>query len=144
MLIGVHGRPTRRSDWRVKAPTRTVDVEAAPTVYPWRMWPSAYFGVYPEVMEDKWFAYMEHRRLRTYRSWTGYAIWELSFGLQPAGFQTHRLRVVDDTPVYARGPDRHEALMADWFVWAHFGTLPEDVDRAQRLWDDAWRVRNDA
>jgi hypothetical protein len=34
--------------------------------------------------------------------------------------------------------------MVDWFVWHHFGTLPEDADRADRLWDAAWRAHDEA
>lgn len=91
-----------------------------------------------------WFAYVERRRLRVHRSWTGYAIWELSFTLTAAGFHAERLRVVDDVSVYDRGGDGYEALMADWFVWQHFGSLPEDAERARNLWDQASRARDDA
>lgn len=144
MLIGVHGRPARRSDWKHHPPTRTVDLDPAPTTYPWRMWPNVYFGLVPEEMEDKWFAYMERRHLRIHRSWTGHPIYELAFHLEPEGFSVRRLRVVDDPAVYDRGPERHEALMADWFVWRFFGTLPEDERHAADLWEQAWRARPDA
>lgn len=140
VLVGVHGRPTRRSDWRVHPPARTVDVLPTPTMYPWRMWPSVYFGVFPEAMEDKWFAYMENRRLRIHRSWTGHPIWEVSFILSPEGFQCGRLRVVNDPDVYERGTDLREAHMADWFVWHHFGTAEEDGRQAERSWDTAMRA----
>jgi hypothetical protein len=143
VLIGVHGRPTRRSDWTNHPPRRTVLVRPEPTVYPWRMWPNVYFGLYPEQMEDKWFAFMEHRRLRVHRSWTGHPTYEFAFDLRHEGFTVSRLQVVDDPDVYERGPDRHEALMADWFLWAWFGTLPEDQERAARLWDEAWRARDE-
>jgi hypothetical protein len=140
LLVGVHGRPTRRSDWEIRAPARTVDLRPPSAVYPWRMWPNVYFGLFPEVTDDKWFAYMEHRRLRVHRSWTGHPIYELGFELRPEGFVMERLRVVDDPAVYERGPDRHEMLMADWFVWNFFGTLPEGERRADDLSRQALRA----
>jgi hypothetical protein len=143
VLIGVHGRPTRRTDWQNHPPSRTVDLPAPSTIYPWRMWPNVYFGLYPEVMEDKWFAFMEHRHLRIHRSWTGNPIYELGFSLQADGFTIERLRVVDDPDVYERGSALHEAFMVDWFVWHFFGTLPEDLRHGDRLWDQAWRERPD-
>jgi hypothetical protein len=144
LLIGVHGRPTRRSDWQNHPPKRTVELRPASTVYPWRMWPNVYFGLYPEVMEDKWFAFMEHRHLRVHRSWTGHPIYELAFQLRPEGFLVERLRVVDEPDVYTPGPERYEQLMTDWFVWWAFRTLPEDRTHAGRLWDQAWRANPDA
>ena len=134
MLNGVHGRPTRRTDWKVLTPTRVADVTPLDTVFPWELWPHVYFGLYPEDMDDKWFAYTERRRLRIHRSWTGFPTYELKFHLEYEGFRIVRIRVNDDPRQYGRGSDAFEQVMAEWFVWAFFGG-PQYYDHSQRMWE---------
>ena len=136
MLNGVHGRPTRRTDWKVLTPSRTADVIPLDTLFPWELWPHAYFGLYPEGMDDRWFAYMERRRLRIHRSWTGFSTDEVKFDLAEEGFRITRIRVNDDSRQYARGSDAYEQVMAEWFIWAFFGG-PQYYEYSQRMWDRA-------
>jgi hypothetical protein len=142
VLNGVHGRPTRRTDWKVLAPTRTADVAPLDTRFPWELWPHVYFGLSPEQMEDKWFAYMERRKLRIHRSWTGFATYELNFDFEEGGFRIIRIRVNDEPRQYTRGNDAYEQVMAEWFVWAFFGG-PNHYDHSQRMWDRAYDLLGD-
>jgi len=141
VLNGVHGRPTRRTDWDVLTPSQTVDVAPPSTVFPWDLWPRVYFGLYAEGSDDKWFAYTEGRRLRVYRSWTGFPIYELKFELNREGFRIIRIRVNADMRQYTRGNDDYERMMAEWFVWAYFGG-PQFHDHSQRMWDCAYALRS--
>lgn len=142
MLNGVHGRPTRRGDWKAFAPSRVAEVPPSDTVFPWGLWPHVYFGLYPEAMEDKWFAYTEQRRLRIYRSWTGFPTYELKFELMDEGFRIIRIRVNDDPQQYKRGHDAYEQAMAEWFVWAFFGG-PEFYEHSERMWNRAHDLQGD-
>ena len=47
VLNCVYEQPTRHTEWKVPAPSRTLDVAPLDTIFPWELWPHAYFELYP-------------------------------------------------------------------------------------------------
>jgi hypothetical protein len=69
-----------RTSWKLCLPLPK-DKEKLPFqhVYSEKNYRKLSFGLVPEVMEDKWFIFMENDVLSFHRSWTGVCIYEVHF-----------------------------------------------------------------
>jgi len=58
------------------------------------------FGLWPEQMEDKWFAYYENGRICFHRSWTGHKIYEAEIQRADSGYTIPEITVERDQKIY--------------------------------------------
>ena len=94
---------------------------------PYARWlPNDYFsalslGFVPEVMEDKWFAYVRDRRLYLHRSWTGFCVYEVLFERMPdwmgGGYLASETVVNRDPEQYGATDDREDIRLLDRLVY---------------------------
>lgn len=67
-------------------------------------------GHIPEAMEDHWFMYCGDNRIRYYRSWTGFCIFEATFEESYSGFKVTSLTINQDPEQFRAAPERATAL----------------------------------
>ena len=77
-----------KADWKTLPPDET---QRQVLEYQRNLTPAEFrwvaLGITPLVMEDKWFAYMEHSRLHYHRSWTGQCVFVVDFAPEGAGYR---------------------------------------------------------
>ena len=73
-------------------------------------------GRVPEVMEDKWNAFVENNTLFLHRSWTGLAVYAAHFEPVASGWRIREARVADDPVAYHRGSDEYEKLLLEALI----------------------------
>ena len=105
------------------------------------------FGLRPEEMEDKWFAYFKDNRIHFHRSWTGYKIFEAYFGKSEEGYFISEIIVERDEKLYGNTED-DEDIKAFYFLLGRgiLGlniSLPldsEDADSVIKGWSSFGRM----
>lgn len=77
-------------------------------------------GLLPEEMEDKWLIVFTDGdcRVRFYRSWTGYCIYEMGFVPGPDGesWLAHDVRVSREPEQYQRVDDAEDLAILNWMI----------------------------
>jgi hypothetical protein len=73
-------------------------------------------GAIPEEMEDRWFAFVEHRHLYLVRSWTGLCIYRVDFAADHDAFVVEQAWVSANAELYTRGPDDYESAFLEFLV----------------------------
>ena len=76
-------------------------------------------GYIPEMMEEKWFIFMEGNRLFAHRSWTGLGVYEATFAPVDGGYVINSAVVTGDRSEYERSSDQDESLILEMLVAGH-------------------------
>ena len=121
----------RRSSW--KNEPLTVPQPIPP---PARVWTKTEMGVIrrgyiPEIMDEKWFIFMEGNRLFAHRSWTGIGIYEVTFARTKGGYIIESAVVTGDETKYRRSPDEAESLTLEVLIVSYLlGQEPSEEQLA--------------
>jgi len=84
------------------------------------------FGLLPEVMEDKWFAFFEDGKLAFHSSWTGTKIYEAEVHKRDALYEITKLKVERDVKRYTQTKDAEDVRSFHYLVGR--GLLGLDVE----------------
>ena len=76
-------------------------------------------GYIPEIMDEKWFIFMEENRLFAHRSWTGLGVYEARFTPVDGGYIIESAVVAGDRSEYKRSSDQDESLILEVLVAGH-------------------------
>jgi len=71
------------------------------------------YGLVPGAMEDKWFIYFEDRKLRIYRSWTGFGAYEVHLRDKEKSWDVESAFA---TSVMLLGGEESSVTMLDWLI----------------------------
>jgi hypothetical protein len=78
-MVSQPKRIAERASWkRVDMPTKTAALKLKKN-YDLEEFRKIANGCVPEIMEDKWFIFMEERTLYLHRSWTGFCVFQVTF-----------------------------------------------------------------
>ena len=102
-------RPATRSDWKttpLPALHSTIALDRRLSDADMRR---LRFGIIPQQMEDKWFAFLEGNELFLHRSWTGYCVYVLHLVKRANGMHAVAVDVNRDSEQYRGGPAAMEA-----------------------------------
>jgi hypothetical protein len=84
------------------------------------------FGFIPEVMEDKWFIYLEDDILYFHRSWTGYCIFQVFLEVRNDGYAVRETWVSRDPEQYRNTDPAYDRQTLDCLI-DHFLLGKDDV-----------------
>lgn len=121
----------RRSSW--KAEPLTVPQSIPP---PARVWTRGEMGIIrrgyvPQIMDEKWFIFMEGDRLFAHRSWTGIGIYEATFARTRRGYVIESAVVTGDDTEYRRSSDEAESRTLEVLIISHLlGEEPSEEQLA--------------
>lgn len=76
-------------------------------------------GLIPQAMEDKWFVYYEDEKLHFHRSWTGMAVYRVTFrreALMHHVVRAERCRLKDQSGEVVGYDSEYEAAMLDFLI----------------------------
>ncbi len=83
-------------------------------------------GYIPEMMEEKWFIFMEGRCFFAHRSWTGLGVYDATFGAVEDGYVIESAVVTGDRTEYKRSSDEDESMILEMLIAGHLlGESPE-------------------
>jgi ADP-ribosylglycohydrolase len=142
-----------RATWKRQSPpdrTATLPVDISCTAEEFER---LRYGFVPQVMEEKWFVYADHRTLHFHRSWTGFWIASLAFARDGDRYVAREARVNREASQYT-GDDRHDpTLLRDlvrmviaenegWPAWrAEAGYVRRPPDLPALVRDGSIRMR---
>lgn len=117
VLNGAEDKPVAlRSDWKNLPMPEQCDHFTLKRKFSEQEMKNLRHGGIPQVMEDKWFWYMEGNKLYAHRSWTGYCIYEVEF----SDSEEHQVTVNRDPGQYkctSITEDRAKLFcLLDWWV----------------------------
>lgn len=109
----------RRSRWKAEP---LADPQPIPP--PARVWTSSEMGAIrrgyvPQIMDEKWFIFMEGNRLFAHRSWTGIGIYEAAFARTSDGYVIESAVVTGDDTKYRRSSDEAESQTLEVLIVSH-------------------------
>ena len=109
----------RRGDWEAHPLTHP---ESIPP--PTRIWTSEEMdhireGYVPEIMDEKWFIFMERNRLFAHRSWTGLGVYEATFTPVDGGYVIESAIVTGNRSEYKRSSDQDESQILEVLIAGH-------------------------
>ena len=107
-----------------------------PIPAPHRVWTDAEMssmrlGYVPQVMEEKWFIFMEENRLFVYRSWTGFGIYEAAFASTEGGHIIESAVVCGDNNKWQRSSDEEESAFLESLIVSHLLRQPLTEEQAK-------------
>lgn len=73
-------------------------------------------NIIPEVMEDKWFIYLENNWLYFHRSWTGFCIYQLSIEPVTDGYKVVESWVNRDKEQYGNTDDTYDLALMTFLI----------------------------
>ena len=73
-------------------------------------------GLIPEVMEDKWFIFMESEVLSFHRSWTGVCIYEVSFVQSGSRYSVGEAWVNRDSQQYKETDSNYDSELLNFLI----------------------------
>jgi len=73
-------------------------------------------GVIPEVMEDRWFIFLEANVLYIHRSWTGFCIYQLSIKKDSEQYRVVETLVNRDPSQYPATDDQYDAKLLNSLI----------------------------
>ncbi len=76
-------------------------------------------GYIPEIMDEKWFIFMEGDRLFAHRSWTGLGVYEATFAPVDRGYVIESAVVTGNRSEYKRSADQDESLILEVLIVGH-------------------------
>lgn len=76
-------------------------------------------GYIPQIMDEKWFIFVEGDRLYAHRSWTGYCVYEATFAATEGGFRIESAVVTGDDTIYNRSSDLDESRTLEALIVGH-------------------------
>ena len=131
----------RRKDWQNEPLTCPQSIPP-----PTRIWTEEEMdrireGYIPQIMEEKWFIFMEGNRLFAHRSWTGFGIYEATFTPAAGGYVIESAIVTGDETRYDPSSDQDESLLFEMLIASY---LLGDSTPASQLVDQnpvlAWEL----
>ncbi|MCY4036279.1 MAG: hypothetical protein OXF64_02340 [bacterium] len=81
-------------------------------------------GYVPQVMDEKWFIFVEDDRLYAHRSWTGIGVYEAAFAPVEGGYAIESAVVTGDESAYRRSSDQDESHILEMLVVGHLTGEP--------------------
>ena len=121
----MNDRIAQRSDWN-NEPLKDPQPIPAPT----RLWTDEEMerirrGYIPQIMDEKWFIFVEDDRLYAHRSWTGFGIYEATFAPVEGGYVIEAAVVTSDDATYSPPSDRDESVILEALICGHLlGVAP--------------------
>ena len=76
-------------------------------------------GYIPEIMDEKWFIFMEGDRLFAHRSWTGLGVYEATFAPVDGGCVIESAVVTGTRSEYKRSSDQDESQILEVLIAGH-------------------------
>ena len=118
---------TRQSWQHTPFPEQCVPLSVA-RIYTEQEYERIRHGVTPEAMEDKWFIFLEDTTLYFYRSWTGLAVYKLTFAREGATYKVSRAFAARDPSQPSEASDSYDARLIvsliDNLLLGQAGPLP--------------------
>ena len=127
------GAVAKKSDWKTAEFSKPVKIHAGYR-FNEKNYSRLRFGLLPEEMEDKWFAYFEDNRLCFHRSWTGYKIYEAEVQRSDAYIEIKELMVERDNKFYSNTDDAEDVRLFNFLVGQ--GLLGLNIDASVDFGDD--------
>ena len=103
-----HRQPSTRDSWKtLPFPEQCEQLDFQFDIKP-QFYEARRMGIIPQVMEDKWFQYMEDNWVYFHRSWTGYCVYKIKIaGDTDTGYRTVEAWANRDPEQY-RGDTTHD------------------------------------
>jgi ADP-ribosylglycohydrolase len=101
------GAVARKSDWKTDGFAKTTAIKTGFRLTE-TQYARAHYGLLPEAMEDKWFAYFDDGRINFHRSWTGAKIYEAKIEKTDGGYAIPEIIVSRDPAVYTNESDSED------------------------------------
>lgn len=73
-------------------------------------------GFVPQVMEDKWFIFMQENTLFFHRSWTGLCIYQVTFEQSSTEYVVREALVNRDPEQYSSKDNNYETALLSWLI----------------------------
>jgi len=93
-----------------------------------------HFGLLPEEMEDKWFAYFENGKIHFHRSWTGHKRYEAQINKDGDYYMISEVIAERDTDLYRQANDNEDIHLFGFLLGR--GVLGLNVDLPVERGDD--------
>ena len=119
------GASAKKSDWKTKEFSKPHKI-MTDFLLNERNYARLRFGLFPEKMEDKWFACFEGNKLSLYRSWTGIKIYEAEVRRCDAYIGITELMVERDAELYSNKDDLEDVRSLNFLIGR--GMLGLNVD----------------
>ena len=113
-----------RDSWKTEPLTDPQPIPAPDRVWTDEEMGSMRFGYVPQMMEEKWFMFMEANRLFAHRSWTGFGIYEATFASTEGGHVIESVVVTGDDTKHLRSSDEAESATLEMLIDSHLLQMP--------------------
>ena len=115
----MNDRVAQRSDWKNEPIKLPQDIPP-----PARIWTEEELerirrGYIPQIMDEKWFIFVEDDRLYAHRSWTGFGIYEAAFAPVEGGYVIESAIINGDESIYKRSSDQDESQILEMLIVGH-------------------------
>ena len=123
-----------RNSWKTEPLTDPQPIPAPERVWSDEEMGSIRRGHVPQMMEEKWFIFMEANRLFAHRSWTGLGICAATFASTEGGHVIESVVVTGDDTKHLRSSDEEESATLEMLIDSHL--LQEPLTEEQRDGND--------
>ncbi len=119
-----------RDSWKNEPLTDPQPIPAPDRVWTDEEMGSMRLGYAPQMMEEKWFMFMEANRLFAHRSWTGFGIYAATFASTEGGHVIESAVVSGDDTKHLRSSDEEESATLEMLIDSHL--LQKPLSEEQR------------
>ena len=113
-----------RDSWKTEPLTDPQPIPAPERVWTDEEMDSIRLGYAPQMMEEKWFMFMEGNRLFAHRSWTGFGIYAATFASTEGGHVIESVVVTGDDTKHLRSSDEAESATLEMLIDSHLLQMP--------------------
>ncbi len=115
----MNDRIAQRSDWDNEPIKMPQDIPP-----PARIWTDEEMerirrGYIPQIMDEKWFIFVEDDRLYAHRSWTGYGVYEATFAPVEGGYVIESAAITGDDSIYRRSSNEDDSQILEMIIVGH-------------------------
>ena len=112
-------RIAQRSDWDNEPIKMPQDIPPPARIWTEEEMGSIRRGYIPQIMDEKWFIFVEDDRLYAHRSWTGFGIYEASFAPVEGGYVIESAAITGDESIYRRSSDQDDSQILEMLIVGH-------------------------